>query len=225
MTGQPRTVHPRRDYDNRARAAAALTTQRRVIEAARDLLLSKGYSQTTIKDIAASAGVSVETVYKAFGGKAALLKRVYDVLLVGDEAPLPLGRRPEIAAIAADPDPHGKVARYAAVARTLGDRLGPLLAVLLSTRGSDPELEDFASTTDGERLAGVSGFVSQLADEGMLRPDRDVKRAIDLVWTLNSPAVYLMLRERGWAGEQYEQWLADALASTLLPEPGISSRS
>lgn len=217
MMGQPGNRSGRRDYDNRGRAAAAMTTQRRVIEAARRLLLDRGYADATIKDVAAAAGVSVETVYKGFGGKAALLKRVYDVALVGDQAPVPLGQRPEIIVIAGDQDPRGKVARYAGIARMLGDRLGPLLAVLLGARGSDPELDDFVRTIDAERLAGATGFVGHLADRGMLRPGLDRDRAGDIVWTLISPAVHLMLRERGWSAEQYEQWLSGALADTLLP--------
>ena len=89
-----------------------------MIAAARTLLLAKGHADTTMKDVAATAGVSVETVYKAFGGKAALLKRVYDVLLVGDEEQMPLRQRPEILAIATKPDPRDKNARYAGIART-----------------------------------------------------------------------------------------------------------
>lgn len=220
MRGQRGTSAVGRDYDNRSRAAAALTTQRRIIEAARDLLLEKGYAETTIKDVAATAGVSAETVYKAFGGKAALLKRVYDVLLAGDEAPTALARRPMITAIGQDSDPRSKIARYAAVARVLGDRLGPLLAVLLGARGSDPALDDFARTIDGERLSGASAFVGHLADQRMLREGLDPAIARDLVWTLNSPAVYLMLSERGWSPQRYERWLSGALAETLLgPHP------
>ena len=169
--------------------------------------------------MAATAGVSVETVYKAFGGKAALLKRVYDVLLVGDEEQIPLRQRPEILAIATEPDPRDKIARYAGIARTLGDRLGPVLAVLLASRGSDPELEDFARTIDAERLSGATGFVAQFADRGLLRTDFDRRHASDLAWTLISPAVYLMLQERGWNSEQYERWLSGALADALLSAP------
>ncbi len=36
--------------------------------------LERGYSATTIKDIAERAGVSQETIYKGFGSKANLLK-------------------------------------------------------------------------------------------------------------------------------------------------------
>ncbi len=108
--------------------------------------------------------------------------------MVGDEEQIPLRQRPEILAIATEPDPRDKIARYAGIARTLGDRLGPVLAVLLASRGSDPELEDFARTIDAERLSGAPGFVAQFADRGLLRTDLDRRHASDLVWTLIPPA-------------------------------------
>ena len=55
-----------------------------------------GYVATTMVAIAQEAGVSRETVYKAFRSKPELVERVYDVALVGDEEPVPLrpARRP-----------------------------------------------------------------------------------------------------------------------------------
>src|SRR5262245_42472022 len=103
----------RRGYDNRARAEQARRGRRQVVAAAHDLLLAKGYRATTMADVARAAGVSVETVYKAFGTKAAVAKAAYDVALVGDDEPVPLAERPEIQAMLADPDPAAKLRRYA----------------------------------------------------------------------------------------------------------------
>ena len=46
-------------------------------------VLKEYNADTTISGVAEAAGVSVQTVCKAFGSKAALAKRVYDVTLVG----------------------------------------------------------------------------------------------------------------------------------------------
>lgn len=59
------------------------------------------------------------TVYKAFGSKAALAKRLYDVTLVGDEEPVPLAESAEIQAIIGEPNPRQKLAMYAALGRKL----------------------------------------------------------------------------------------------------------
>jgi AcrR family transcriptional regulator len=212
-----RQVNRPRPYDNSGRAAQALRTRRRVIAAAHELLLEQGYAATTISQIARRAGVSAETVYKAFGSKAALTKQVYDVALAGDDEPVPMRDRPEIQAMLAEPDPRQKVASYAALARQLGARLGPLLAVLLGARATDPDLDAFARTTADERLAGTTALVGHLADAGALRPGLDPERARDLLWALISPELYLLLVvERGWPPENYERWLAGAIADELL---------
>ena len=39
----------------------------------------------------------------------------------------------------------------------------------------------------------------------------------DLLWTLNHPDVWrLLVGERGWTAERYEQWLGDAICVELL---------
>ena len=44
------------------------------MEATRMLLLEQGFAATTMTAVANAAGVSVETIYKTVGGKAALVK-------------------------------------------------------------------------------------------------------------------------------------------------------
>ena len=110
----PRPVKTRA-YDNARRAAAARRTEQRVVDTAHRLLLERGYAGLAMADLAAEAGVSVALLYKVLGPKPRLVKRVYDVLLAGDVDPVPLARRPALQALAADPDPRGKLARYAAL--------------------------------------------------------------------------------------------------------------
>ncbi|GAA4950320.1 TetR/AcrR family transcriptional regulator [Actinoplanes utahensis] len=208
----------RRVYDNSRRAEQARLTRRDILAAARDLLVEHGPTSVTMRDVAARAGVSVETVYKAFRTKAALIKDVYDVTLAGDDEPIPMIDRPEIQAVFAASDPRDKVARYAFAARRIGERVGPLLARLLAAaRGGDPALLRFRETIDQERMIGAGGIVRHLAATGGLRADVDPDRACDTVWTLISPEVYeLFVTERGWSPEEYEQWLAQALTDALV---------
>jgi AcrR family transcriptional regulator len=206
-----------RAYDNTRRAEQARLTRRSVLDAARDLLTERGPAAITMRDIAAHAGVSAETVKKAFGTKTALIKTVYDVTLAGDDEPIAMIDRPEIQAVLAATNPRDKLARYAAAARQIGERVGPMLAKLLAAaRGGDPELTQFRTTINSERLIGADVMVSQLASTGGLRTDLDPDRARDIVWTLISPEVYeLLVHDRGWSPHEYEQWLARALADAL----------
>jgi AcrR family transcriptional regulator len=203
-------------YDNSSRAAAAGATRTKVLAAARDAFLTTGYAGTTIRAVAEAAGVSQETVYKRFGNKARLLKDVYDVAMAGDEEPVPIADRPEARALRAAAGPVEAATAYGRLARALTERAGPVMRIVLSARGGDPDLDAFVATVDAERLTGATFAVRDWAARGWLRDGLDADRARDQLWTLNSPAVWLLLGERGWSGADYEAWLAGALRALIL---------
>jgi AcrR family transcriptional regulator len=214
-------AHPvkTRSYDNARRAAAARRTQQRVVDTAHRLLLERGYAGLAMADLAEEAGVSVPLLYKAFGPKPQLVKRVYDVLLAGDVDPVPVAQRPALQALAADPDPRGKLVRYAALSRAMAERAGALTSALLAAaRAGEPELQAFAATIDRERLAGATALATHLAQTGALAPGLSVERARDLIWLHTAPDTYrLLVLERGWTLDEYERWFAVSLAAALLP--------
>ncbi len=207
-----------RAYDSPLRREQAAATEQRILRAAYDLLVSDGYGGTTMAAVAARAGVSVQTVYKAVGSKPALVKRVYDVTLVGDDDPVPFAERPEVRAAYAEPDPARFLAAYAGLGKLLNRRLSPLLSILLAgARTGDPDLVAFAATIDGERLVGAAMVARRLDELGALRPGLTVDEARDLVWTINSPEVWHLLVERqGWTADAWEAWVARALVGSVL---------
>ncbi len=91
-------VNRSRPYDSTRRRAQAVETRREVLRAAHDLFVAEGYGRTTVAAVAARAGVSPETVYAAFGTKANLLHRVWDVTIGGDDRDIPYHERPEVTA-------------------------------------------------------------------------------------------------------------------------------
>src|SRR5919112_158509 len=121
-----------RSYDRSGRLRSSEERQLRVAEVAAQLLVERGYGATTVADIAEAAQVSVPWLYKVFGPKPKLVKRVYDLLLAGDLDPVPISARPAFRALAAETDPHLVVQRYASISRDLVSRMGPLAAVLLA---------------------------------------------------------------------------------------------
>ncbi|WP_307874484.1 TetR/AcrR family transcriptional regulator [Frankia nepalensis] len=212
-------------YDNRSRRAAAGQTRQRVLAAARESFLTHGYAGTTIRAVAAAAGVSQETVYKRFGGKAGLLKAVYDVTLAGDDEPISFADRPEARAMRAASGARDSARAYAAMAAGVAGRIGQLLDIVLNIRGGDPELEAFAARIDQERLLGATAAVSHWSSLGLLRDDLSVDAARDVVWMLISPAVDGMLRQRGWSRADYQEWLARTLLATVLRDEVTATAS
>jgi AcrR family transcriptional regulator len=216
-------VKGKRGYDNTRRAEQARLTRRRVIEIARGLFLEQGYSGTTLAQIASAAGVSVETVQKTFGTKAQLAKAVYDVTLIGDDEPVPLRDRPEIAAMIAETDPRRRLALYAALGRTLLARLGPLLNMVLpGAAAGEADLVDLVATIRTESMLGASGQVARLAADGDLRPGLSEDRACELLWWLIQPEQYqLLVGVRGWSLDRFQEWLATTSADLLIGKADV----
>src|ERR1700678_532295 len=98
----PRAVK-RRSYDNTRREAGARQTRRTIVTAAQKLFVELGYPVASFPAIADEAGVSVQTVFVHFPAKRDLLKEVIDQAIAGDDEPLAVRDRPEVAAIRAEP--------------------------------------------------------------------------------------------------------------------------
>lgn len=207
----------RRAYDNSGRTAAAAATRARILDAARDLLVSEGYAAMSITALARAAGVSPQTIYNAIGGKAEVLKACYDVTLAGDDEPVPLSERPAFRRMFDAPDAAGFVTAYAAWCRVVHDRVAPILGGVLRGRGGDPAADAFLETVDGERRIGTTHAVAHLADAHGLPAGLSREHAVDLTWTLNAPEVYdRLVRRCGWSPVQYERWLSRQLAVALI---------
>ena len=204
-----------RKYESDLRVEQARLTRRRILDAAERLLLERGYGEMTVAALAGAAGVSAQTIYNSVGAKPAVVKALYDVRLAGDDADVPIRDRPEMLAVHGAPSAAGMVDAYAAVARLLAERVGPLLGALLDAEGGD-ELRAFTATIDQERHRGNTMFVTALDDRFGLPPGLTRQHAIDIVWTLTSPAVHrsLVVR-RGWSLDEFEAWLADTLVRQL----------
>ncbi len=203
-------------YDNSVRAASARATRARVLAAASTSFVERGFAGTTIRHVAQEAGVSPETIYKTFSGKAGLLKAVYDTTLVGDDEEQPLAQRPEALAVINAPGPVESVAAYAKLAQVISTRVDPLLRVLLGSRDTDATLSSFARTIDGERRTGSGMWVRHWHAAGWLREDLGVEKVADIVFALSSNEPRWLLQDRGWTADEITAWLADTLTHALL---------
>lgn len=206
-------------YDNRRRQDMARATRARILSAATASFLGRSFAGTTIRQVAEDAGVSPETIYKAFGSKAALLKAVYDVALVGDDEAVPLAARPEAIAVRDAQSPGAAATAYAELAQLISSRVDPLLRVILGARDTDAALAEFAATTERERHVGSTFYVQHWADRGWLRDDISLEQAIDAVWALNSPQPRWLLLDHGWSDQEYTRWLAGLIQHAIFGDP------
>ena len=215
---EPVKTPSKRRYDASRRQAAAIQTRHGIAAAARDLFIARGYAGTTIAAIAEASRVSHETVYATFGPKPALFRHLVEIALSGADEPVPALERDIVRQVRAEPDPRRIIDLFAHTVRLLQERLAPLFAVLSEGARTDPDLKAFADELSARRVGHMRAFVADLGAKGGLRVDLSEEMAADTVWAMNSPEFYLLcVRDRGWAPETFERWLADAWKRLLLP--------
>jgi len=206
-----------RSYTSQLRADQAIQTRRRIVDAAAELFAERGYAATTIDAVAAAAGVSRKTVFDSVGGKAQLMKLAYDFAIVGDDQPVPLNDRPEIADLLAEPDHAKRLAMYAALVVSIDRRISAIWRALEGAAASDPEARRLHTTTIRQRRRVMQEAAQLFADAGALRSDIDADVAADLMWLYNDPSLYdKLVRQRGWSVAQFQTWLTEALQVQLL---------
>ena len=212
-------VKPTRRYDASHRRRQAQATRFDIVQVASRLFIEKGWTGASMREIATSAGVAVETVYAGVGNKTELLKLALDIAVAGDDDPVPLDQRPEFLAIG---DADDLEAATAAVGRLLAGfypRLAMLRRVLTQAAMADPALADLRAAEEGrERQSWHDAIAIALG-----RPATDDE--IDACRALFGPETYLMLTQvSGWSDERFAAWLGQALFRQLtdvpLPEEG-----
>ena len=208
---------PRRPYRSAQRTAQAHHTRQRIVAAATEHFARAGYPATTMRSIAADAGVSVASIELAFGSKAQLLKTAIDVAIAGDHYPVAVLDRDWATAAQATATVHDFLT---AVARTLRSAMTRSAGLVLAAYGAaetDPALRQLAKQLTTQRTDTVAWIIDGIGDRAALRAGLTRRRAIDQVWLLMDPAVYQRLtRYRGWSPANYEKWFTDTITRLLL---------
>lgn len=190
--------------------------RRAVIDAARSLFIEGGYATTTIAAISRRADVPEPTVYRLFSSKLGILKVLFDASIAGDDEPVAVQERPNVTSLFAEPDPHKVLAGFAAVTTQINQRTNDLYSVLSRAADSDVEAAVLVGTLNQQRDRGQEQIVKALHRKQKLRVGLKVRDAADRVHALMSPEVYrLLVTDRGWTPDRYQQWVADTLIQQL----------
>jgi AcrR family transcriptional regulator len=213
------SVKRRRRYDSSRRQEQARHTRAAVVQAAHQLFLERGFAATTMPEVASAAGVSVQTVYKAFRNKPRLAKAVFDLAMAGDDEPVPMLQRASLGTVRDEPDPRARLRRYGEFLTEVAPRHVPVQLVIRDAATTDPEARAVWAELQAERLNGMTMFARALHDDGHLRPGISTNEARDVLWTYNSAELFqLLVHQRGWSPERYGRWVADALIASLLTD-------
>ena len=209
-------VKSRRDYHSPLRAGQADETRRKVLTAAQELFVARGYAGTTVTAVAEAAGVSPDTIYASLGGKSGLLE---GVLSVTRSDPEDLAqreqdhRRDPIGALA---DPHQRLRQLIGLSCQRLARTSPIHAVLRGAADGHPFAAGLRARMLRVRLQ-IQSTNLQTYLGSSLRDGLTVKQAAERYSALLSPELYhLCTVERRWTGPQYEAWVVGLLDHDLL---------
>src|SRR5260370_2841236 len=160
----------KRRYDATRRQAQARQNQHRVIAAAALLFAERGYTGTSLAEVAAEAGVAVQTLYAAFGTKVNLLKHAIDVSLVGDHLAVPMIEREDVQRMIAEPDPRQVLAMYAAHVRQVAEPAARLMLAAWAAAHSDPAVAELVPQLDAPRMPGMTAPASATPPNALAAP-------------------------------------------------------
>jgi AcrR family transcriptional regulator len=205
----------KRRYTSTRRDEQARETRLRIIHAARELFVTKGYGRTTLVEIAREAAVAVETVYAAFGNKATLLRQAWDVDFRGDEEDVPLFDRAEMQAILDEPDLAIRIRRHATFVTATNRRTGPLTAALEGAAASEPAAAEMLVEFGARRLDRATRYAKAAAATGRLAVNEAECRDV-LFATMDGALWRRLVVERGWSDERYADWLGSLWIAMLV---------
>jgi len=209
-------VKGRRRYHSPLRAEQADGTRRRVLDAARDLFLTRGYAGTTVAAVARAAGVSPDTIYVSLGGKQGLLEGVLSLARSDPEDPAQHDqghRRDEIGALA---DPHRRLHRLVELSCETLARTSPVHAVLRGAADGHPFAAELCTRMLGIRLQIQTRNLQTYLGTS-LRPGLTVTQAAERYSALLSPELYHLLTvDHRWTTPRYASWVRDLLDHDLL---------
>ena len=205
---------------NRAQArrnAQTAATRLEIVEAARGLMLERGYVSTSIGAIATEAGVAVQTIYNSIGSKAEVLSAVLELTEAGpgQDAPtlVPAALRLRVAGARSAADVIRALSTWFA---EVNERSAGVFRVLGQAAAVDPDFARLEDRRATQRLHSLGDAAAALRARNGLRSGLSDHEAAAAIWAIGHPQVYrALVVDIGWSTETYREWLEKTLRATL----------
>lgn len=195
----------RRRYESPVREARARRTRAHVVATAGKMFASRGYAGTSMRQIAAEAGVSLETVTQT-GRKPQLLIAAFRDGFAGDPDAVNLDALVGSAGLADLPAVVSRVA--SGVRRSL-----PIWRAFTTAAAADPAV---AAVRAEQAVARRTEITARLSAAGLAPGGEAVGRLADAIGLIMSHEAYDHLTEVcGWGHEEYVTWAATAIQAQL----------
>ena len=204
-----------RTYDGAARRARAAERREAVLAAARRRLLELGYAATSLRAVAEESGVSVEYLSKTFGGKAGLVRALYDRGMLGSGS-VPAEERSD-AAQEQETDVRTLMHRFGAFVVEVTPLAAPMFRLIREAAGSDPAMAALLRQVEHEQYDRMLLNAHRVHARGLLRPDVTAEQAADVFWSLAGSDLYeRLVVQRGWSGDRFADLMGRTLVAALV---------
>ncbi|KGJ78586.1 hypothetical protein GY21_06580 [Cryobacterium roopkundense] len=198
------------------RALQADATRTEIVSAAGRLMVHNGYVATSIADIAAEAGVAVQTIYNSVGSKAEILAAILERVAAQSDAPdlVSASMRDKIDGARNASEIIRILAAWCSV---VNERTAGVLRVVNEAAVVDPDVAKFARRQDVTRLLGYSEVAAALRVRRGLRAGLSDHESAAAIWAIGHPQAFrTLVLEVGWSVSAYREWLEKTLHGALL---------
>ena len=199
------------------RRQRAQATRLRITKAASVLFCERGYTGTTMADIAEAAGVAVQTVYFVFHTKSDVLSSTYDLAVLGEGDPAPPQAQEWYRRAVSEPSVAAAVRSVVEGAGEIVRRVAPLDLAVRTAAASDPDAARFLARNESMRVVGYREMIDFLRTKSPLRANLSAERATDVLLLLVSPAAHrALVADRGWSHAEWVAWTSEALTAQVF---------
>lgn len=191
--------------------ALRLDTRNRILEAAVDEFSAHGYAGTTVTRLASAAGVSVQTLYLAWGSKRALLRGYLESRIAGE-----LGSPEDASRRFVDLAPQERLTELAALVTAVAERAAIGWRLYRDAAAVDPEIA--ADWHDLQMLRHrLFSLILGYMPASALADGLTTEIAVDTAWTIASPESYdLLVYRLGYTLPEFEVWMKQTLCAAIL---------
>jgi AcrR family transcriptional regulator len=200
-----------RSRQKRVGDALRLDTRNRILEAAAEEFPAHGYRGTTVTRLASAAGVSVQTLYLAWGSKRALLRGYMENVIAGD-----LGSPEDASRRFTGLAPRERLTELAALVTAVAERAATGWRLYRDAAAVDPEI---AADWHELQMLRHRLFARILGETpaSALADGLTTELAVDTAWTIASPESYdLLVRHLGYTLPEFQVWMEQTLSRSIL---------
>jgi len=159
--------------------------------------------------------VSVDTIYKSFGGKPGLVREIYQRGLEGRGAEPAYDRSDEMRQ--REEDPRTIMREWGNLTAEVASVVTPIRLLMRHLAVTDDEIAAIVEQSEKERLARMRHHARFLLRRGFLRAGVTAGEATDVLWICSSIEIYeLLVVRRGWSMSRFARYVGDFMIRALL---------